>query len=132
MWLSRGSGAVVGALHCGRGFGFLSSSRYGRNKRGAALSWLAVAFFVLAVAAAWAFSQTERAGIQQRWAGLMATSLGLSLVLWGLSELSTGRALVYRQRTARQEHPVTFWIVLVVFRFLIAAVLALAGLWRLL
>jgi cytochrome bd-type quinol oxidase subunit 2 len=93
---------------------------------------VAIAFFALALGAAWAASQTGEGDIQQRWAALMATSLGLSLVLWGISELATGKALVHRRRAAREERPITFWIVIVVFRFLVGAVLVLAGLWRLL
>lgn len=57
---------------------------------------------------------------------------GLAAIFWGVQELRAGEALIYRApyMASRIKQPVVFWIIILVFRFVIGAVLLLAFAWR--
>jgi len=63
-------------------------------------------------------------------ATLVPFFLGIAAIGWGVNELKSGRALVYNYMASRAKLPLTFWMVILVFRFGIGALLLAAVAWR--
>lgn len=95
------------------------------------MRYLASGIFVVAIGVAWGYSHTSDPDLLWLESGVFALLLGLSGLLWGVSELRSGKALVITETAYREEQPFVFWTVILVFRFAIGAVLLGAGLWRL-
>jgi len=72
---------------------------------------------------------------QLRWMAATLTPffLGVAAIAWGVNEVRDGKALIYRApyRASRSKQPLTFWTVILVFRFAIGAALLGAVVWRL-
>jgi hypothetical protein len=86
---------------------------------------------VLALGAAFVHGKATDPRVQRVSAGLVPLLLGVPMLGWGLRELRAGSVLVQRRHARREEHPATFWIVLLAFRFAPGAVMVGAGLWYL-
>jgi len=63
--------------------------------------------------------------------GLFLISVGLGTISWSKKGIQAGEILVKRKTARRDEHPIIFWTVTVVFHFVLGAILTGAGVWYL-
>jgi hypothetical protein len=95
------------------------------------MKYLPYALFVAAIALVYAYSHTAAPHLKQSEAAYFALVLGVSVILWGANELNSGRTLVVHRSVGCSEHPIVYWIVIVVFRFTIGFIMLGAGIWKL-
>jgi len=95
------------------------------------MKYLPYVLFVAALGAAFGYSKTADPSLQRLAAGGFAILLGSAILLWGVSELRSGCALVIHRTVLREEKPFVYWSVLLVFRLVLGLVLLSAGLWHL-
>lgn len=86
--------------------------------------------FAAGVAAVYAYSSMD-ATVHRIAPFLVVFSFGAAAIFRGVQELRAGRVLVIHHRASRAERPVTFWTVVLVFRFAPGAALLAALVWRL-
>ena len=75
------------------------------------------------------FSEDEKIGALL--GGLFLISLGLSTIGWGCMGIQAGEILIKRNTARRDQHPIIFWTVTIVFHFVLGAILTGAGVWYL-
>lgn len=74
---------------------------------------------------------SEDPSTRQTLAGWVAVLLGLSATLAGVKAVLRGRVLMRTREATREGEPVAFWTTVLLFRFLLGAILIGAGFWSL-
>jgi hypothetical protein len=89
--------------------------------------------FIAGIGAALIYHWTEGTDIGWYASTSVAFFFGIAAIFWGLNELNAGEALIYRApyTASRANQPIVFWIIILIFRFLIGAVLIAGFVWRL-
>jgi hypothetical protein len=91
--------------------------------------WLPILLTVMAFGSAYLYSSYENALIQEYSPVVFALSLGLALVLWGVSELKSGKIRGKRRYIYQKDNPALFKIILSIKRFVPGIIMILAGIW---
>lgn len=95
------------------------------------MKYLPYLLFVAALGAAYAYREAQDPTLKMVTSGFFAVLLGAAGILWGVQELRAGSALIVHRNAFRDDQPIVFWSVILIFRFTIGAVMIAAGLWHL-